>query len=55
MGVIVVELWIVLLYVLITDGNSFIHEASPAKNTGFLNKLRIVILNRSAKTALLSV
>ena len=38
----------VLLYCLITDGSSEIQLALPAKNTGFFNKLRIVLTTRSA-------
>ena len=37
------------------DSNSFIHEASPVKNTGFLKRLRIVLMTRSAIEGPLSV
>ena len=45
----------VLLYCLITDGNSLTQSAFPAKNTGFFNKLRIVRITRSAILGPLSV
>ena len=51
MGVIFTELWIVLLYCLITDGSSLKQSAFPAKNTGFFKRLPIVLLNLAANTA----
>ena len=38
-----------------TDGNSDSQSALPSSNTGFFNKFLIVLLNRSANTAPLSV
>ena len=40
-----------MLYFLITDGYSFNQSAFPFSNTGFSNKLPIVLLNLLAKTA----
>ena len=44
-----------LLFLLITDVSSFIHEALPAKNIGFSKKLLKVLINHSANTAPSSV
>ena len=55
MGVIFVEMWIVLLYCLITDGSSVNQSALPAKNFGFFNKFLLVLMTRSAIDDLLSV
>ena len=48
MGVILVELWMVLLYCLITDGSSLNQLALPARKIGFFNQPRIVQKTRSA-------
>ena len=55
MGVIFVELWIEILYCLVTDGNSLNQTAFPAKNICFFNNLRIVLETVSTILGPLSV
>ena len=45
----------VFLYCLKTHGSSLNQSAFPAKKTGFFNKLRIVLITRSAIEGPLSV
>ena len=45
----------VLLYCLVADGNSDNQSAFPFSNTGFFNKLRKVLITRSAIEGPLSV
>ena len=55
MGVIFRELWIVDFYRLLTDGSSPNQSALPFSNTGFLKKLRIVLIILSTVLGPLSV
>ena len=55
MGVNFIEPCIVLLYCLMTDGSSDNQSPFPAKKTGFLNKLRIVLITLSENDGHLSV
>ena len=50
-----IELWIVLLYSLLTDGSSLNQSAIPFSKTGFFDKLRIVLMILSDIEGLLSV
>ena len=43
-----VELRIAIPNCLMTHGSSDIHEALPARKTGFFNKLLVVLMTRSA-------
>ena len=55
MGVIFVELWFVLLYFLVIDDNSDNQSAFHFSSTGFFDKLRTVLITRSAFEGPLSV
>ena len=53
--VIIIEVYIVLLYCLMTDGSSLSQPVDAIRNTGFFSKVRIVLKNRSAVEGTLSV
>ena len=47
MGANFVELWMIFLYLLMTDGSSLDQLPFPFSDTGFFIKLRIVLMTRS--------